>query len=638
METMKNYLSKITNFITTIMIILLSISVISSFQTTFFGKKYNSFFGYSIFEIQTASMAGEMEIGDWILVKITDNVKLNDIITFEQDGSFITHRIIEQYKDTYITKGDSNNSKDTPITKKQIVGKLIKVMPKFGIVKKTFLNPKVLIILIITIIMGTSLFDKNKANQININKFNIKKKNKISKENDAKKEKNDFDFNNTEIKISDEIIEKINQEIEKRKNEIVSEKLTEDEKENTMVLSKIVVDMNSKALESISKHLEDTAIIEPVNENSKEQTEIKPIEQNFTGKKILLGKNEKNIIRKGLELKENEIIELTKKLLNVETLEGELKSITNKFLDVYIESKYINQGELEENTSLTSFKKNVDKSIMICTDNLLKEKENERYKTKVNDVSNAFILINKIDYNTGDIDTIIETEKYFCYEDKKNVIKEIKKIKKQFNNNLISFFGKLETKKFKLLIKNVFKGKIFKTNISSNIQFNKLFSKYSIDKTYHNEVIFEDLKELQLKMLSLEILKDMFEFTYKRKYLISLNESILKKEKKLKGFLGNIDDTYSQGKIKILIDAKTLLLNYNVISKLNKEGYQIAIEIDENDLIESDSIRKYLCIASNLIIINKNISKDVFIDKIPSELENKIILVDKSIIEGPVIK
>ena len=80
MKTLKNYINGIVNFVTTIIIILLSISVISSFQTTFFGKKYNSFFGYSLFEIKTASMSGQMEIGDWILVKITDDVKLNDEI------------------------------------------------------------------------------------------------------------------------------------------------------------------------------------------------------------------------------------------------------------------------------------------------------------------------------------------------------------------------------------------------------------------------------------------------------------------------------------------------------------------------------------------------------------------------------
>jgi signal peptidase I len=151
---------KILNVVTTIIIILLFISVVASFQTTFFGKKYNSFFGYSLFEIETASMSGKLEIGDWILVKITDDVKLNDIITFEENGSFITHRIVEQYKDTYVTKGDSNNAKDTPIKKEQVVGKMIKVIPKFGIIKKTFFNPKVLIILIITIVVGSSLFDK----------------------------------------------------------------------------------------------------------------------------------------------------------------------------------------------------------------------------------------------------------------------------------------------------------------------------------------------------------------------------------------------------------------------------------------------------------------------------------------------
>ena len=181
MKTVSDYISKILNVVTTIIIVLLFISVVASFQTTFFGKKYNSFFGYALFEIKTASMSGTMEIGDWILVKVTDDVALNDIITFEQDGAFITHRIIEQYKDTYITKGDSNNAKDTPINKNQIVGKLIKVMPRFGIFKKTLFNHKVLIILIITIVVGTTLFDKNNNSIINNKLFQKTKTEKTAK-------------------------------------------------------------------------------------------------------------------------------------------------------------------------------------------------------------------------------------------------------------------------------------------------------------------------------------------------------------------------------------------------------------------------------------------------------------------------
>ena len=51
-------------------------------------------------------------------------------------------------------------------------------MPKFGIVKKTFFNPKVLIILIVTIIVGTSLFDK-KGNKTTIKKGKLNQKKEV---------------------------------------------------------------------------------------------------------------------------------------------------------------------------------------------------------------------------------------------------------------------------------------------------------------------------------------------------------------------------------------------------------------------------------------------------------------------------
>ena len=267
MKTISNYVNKIINIFTTIIIILLLISVIASFQTTFFGKKYNSFFGYALFEIKTASMAGEMEIGDWIIVEITDDVNLNDIVTFEQDGAFITHRIIEQYKDTYVTKGYSNNSKDTPIKKEQIVGKMVKVMPKFGIIKKTFFNTKVLIVLIITILVGSSLIDKN--NKKTNKKTNIKKEKNINKKPKEQDVLINIEQNN--IDLNEETIDIIEKTIEKQQSNI-----KEDELSNTMVLSKIVVEMNSKTLAAISKKFEDTKAIDIVENNEQVQKEKEP--------------------------------------------------------------------------------------------------------------------------------------------------------------------------------------------------------------------------------------------------------------------------------------------------------------------------------------------------------------------------
>ena len=125
-------LGKIINILLNIFIvifgILLLISIYNNIQINILKNDYSSFFDYSIFEVQTGSMSGEIESGDWVVVKVTKDIELDDIITFKQGDEFTTHRVIEKYNDTYVTKGDVNNSKDQPITDDDIVGKVVKVL------------------------------------------------------------------------------------------------------------------------------------------------------------------------------------------------------------------------------------------------------------------------------------------------------------------------------------------------------------------------------------------------------------------------------------------------------------------------------------------------------------------------------
>ena len=107
-------------------------------------------------------MADTINAGDWIVVKLTQKVKLDDIITYKAKGEYITHRIVQVYKGTYITKGDANNAKDDePIDQKQVVGKVVKILHSFGIFRKTLFNPGVLITLIITLFLFHIAFKKN---------------------------------------------------------------------------------------------------------------------------------------------------------------------------------------------------------------------------------------------------------------------------------------------------------------------------------------------------------------------------------------------------------------------------------------------------------------------------------------------
>ena len=140
---------KVINIILDIFIFLfgliLLISLYKGIQVKILGNKYSSFFGYATFEVQTGSMRPTIEAGDWIIVKVTDDIKIGDIVTYSKNDEFITHTVIESYKGTYITKGDANNTKDEPITKDQIVGKVTKTLKHFGIFRKTLFNPYVLI-------------------------------------------------------------------------------------------------------------------------------------------------------------------------------------------------------------------------------------------------------------------------------------------------------------------------------------------------------------------------------------------------------------------------------------------------------------------------------------------------------------
>ena len=83
----KGKIEKIVNVILNIFIgifsVILLISLYNNVQVKLFGKDYSDFFGYSIFEVQTGSMQPEINPGDWIIVKSSQNIKLKDVFKIE---------------------------------------------------------------------------------------------------------------------------------------------------------------------------------------------------------------------------------------------------------------------------------------------------------------------------------------------------------------------------------------------------------------------------------------------------------------------------------------------------------------------------------------------------------------------------
>ena len=147
--TIRKACNILLDFLIVILGIIILINVYSCIQIKIFNKSYSSFFGYSAFEVKTGSMKPTISPSDVIIVKSEKNPNVNDIITYKNKGDFITHRVVEKSDNNYITKGDANNTRDGAITSDEIVGKVAHVLPKFGIIRKTILNPFVIITLIL---------------------------------------------------------------------------------------------------------------------------------------------------------------------------------------------------------------------------------------------------------------------------------------------------------------------------------------------------------------------------------------------------------------------------------------------------------------------------------------------------------
>ena len=168
-------LRKIIKYLTAIILILFYFICTYTFILNKTSKEeYIDVFGYSYFKVVSGSMRNTIQVNDTIIVKITKDVKEEDIITFKRDDKkIITHRVKRIEKDNIITKGDANFSEDKPIKRNQVIGKVIFITR----ISSLFMFFSFLLILYIIFV----LIDFNKVvRNNNDNKIDIEHKEEIN--------------------------------------------------------------------------------------------------------------------------------------------------------------------------------------------------------------------------------------------------------------------------------------------------------------------------------------------------------------------------------------------------------------------------------------------------------------------------
>lgn len=200
---MFKYLEKIFKVVTDILLFIIIIAIFFTiyayYQKDILKRDYISYFGYTFFEVASGSMSDTINIKDLVIIKIgNDSLKVDDIVTYKSNEDFITHRIISINDNSIITKGDANNDSDRPVDRNDVLGKVVFVIPSFGVYRLVLFDIRVIISVLVTLILFVIYFSirkksdfslKQQAYYINLIAYLIRIYEKVEKENDKKIEK-----------------------------------------------------------------------------------------------------------------------------------------------------------------------------------------------------------------------------------------------------------------------------------------------------------------------------------------------------------------------------------------------------------------------------------------------------------------
>ena len=160
----RSKLKKIINIIEYVVIFLvIFVNAVLIIESVNNPNKTPSFLGRKAFVIISGSMIPEIQIGDVVLVKETENVHVGDIIAFRRDSSVIVHRIVKEMNIKgnvmYQTKGDNNNIEDAELVDvSTIEGVSTGKIPYIGKVPMWLYNHLYIVIVVLIFILIVKYF------------------------------------------------------------------------------------------------------------------------------------------------------------------------------------------------------------------------------------------------------------------------------------------------------------------------------------------------------------------------------------------------------------------------------------------------------------------------------------------------
>lgn len=165
MKKIGKILNVIKNIILDVIIVILCITIVIGVINK---SKPTPFFGYYFFTVMSGSMQPTLKVNDSIIVKQSNNYEVGDVVTFKNNNSYVTHRIIKIEENMITTKGDANTDADTAFDKSNILGKVVyqSELLNFVVRNRIFIIIFVILIYLLEIVIK-SMINKEDSEELN---------------------------------------------------------------------------------------------------------------------------------------------------------------------------------------------------------------------------------------------------------------------------------------------------------------------------------------------------------------------------------------------------------------------------------------------------------------------------------------
>ena len=277
------------------------------------------------------------------------------------------------------------------------------------------------------------------------------------------------------------------------------------------------------------------------------------------------------------------------------------KAIVEPFVTKYIDVRYYNKTDLKD----MSFTKKIDKELKEVFKNQLKSipKRSETIK-------NVFALFSYILFVDGishfkDINTLLKTmfsDENITLEYTPEIKNEIGSLVKKYIKKKVDFFQLFNSGEFFLKGKKI-EDNLYSIDLGQKCDVPDLYSKSAIERAYNSDVVFENRIYLALVMLSSKILSEVISLKFNNSYVLDFPGTLFRKPKKIIKFTKLLNDDLLKEKVNLKIKYKDYIEFKRTVNEIIKEGYSIALELDETYVTDFEN----LYLFSN-IFVSKNAS------------------------------